>query len=465
MKIHYEFGGIWVLGLLACLSIGCQPADEEISGELAPEAVTTLTQEHNSWTKQDLNRRIRIAMLPYGGAKHFTLPDDDQLDLIPEDDHNKLNVKKVELGKLLFHETGLGVDNVRPDGEMTYSCASCHNADAGFQANRRQGIGEGGVGFFDRQPDPLYDDIELDVQPIRSPTAMNGAYQRVMLWGGQLGGGSVNKGTEARWAEGTGPENNFLGLDGLETQAVAGMETHRLSFVRSGLTTNPTYIQLFDEAFPELDPSERMTDLNAALAIAAFERTMIANRAPWQEYLRGDLSAMTTQQMRGALLFMTKADCVTCHRGPALNSESFHALGMGDLSGPDIVGPDKEFPERFGRGGFTANAFDLYKFKTPQLYNLTDSEFYGHGGTFTSIRQVLEYKNDGVPENAGVPDVHISEHFEPLRLRNHELDDLEAFLTYALYDPNLNRYEPGTLPSGKCTPHNDPLSRIELGCD
>ena len=45
------------------------------------------------------------------------------------------------------------------------------------------------------------------------------------------------------------------------------------------------------------------------------------------------LALATTSQMRGALLFFGKAKCSTCHTGPALNSMSFHALGMKDLDG------------------------------------------------------------------------------------------------------------------------------------
>lgn len=42
-----------------------------------------------------------------------------------------------------------------------------------------------------------------------------------------------------------------------------------------------------------------------------------------------------------------------------------------------------------GRGGFTKNAADNYKFKTPTLYNLADNTVYGHGGSFNSIRKSL----------------------------------------------------------------------------
>ena len=95
------------------------------------------------------------------GMNFFILPESNQYSLIPQDHLNPINSAKVELGKLLFHETGIGLAPKYDDmGTATYSCASCHHAQAGFQANLRQGIGEGGIGFGiageGRQAHPAY---------------------------------------------------------------------------------------------------------------------------------------------------------------------------------------------------------------------------------------------------------------------------------------------------------------------
>ena len=119
---------------------------------------------------------------------------------------------------------------------------------------------------------------------------------------------------------------------------------------------------------------------------------------------------------------------------------------------------------RRGRGGFTQREEDDYTFKTPQLYNLVDSPFYGHGASFTTVRQVVEYKNAGASENPFVPAGRLSTYFRPLGLSDHEIDDLVHFLEQGLYDPHLMRYVPSSLPSGNCTPVNDPEAQFELGC-
>lgn len=83
--------------------------------------------------------------------------------------------------KFLFHETGLSSDAKDPRMAGTFSCASCHHASAGFQAGTLQGIGEGGFGFGRKGESrrPKTDIADHDVQPIRSPSAMNGAYQKI----------------------------------------------------------------------------------------------------------------------------------------------------------------------------------------------------------------------------------------------------------------------------------------------
>ena len=135
---------------------------------------------------------------PNQGMDAFVLPESNDFASIPQDPNNPVTAKKVELGQLLYHETGLLTNPTRPEGLYTASCASCHHAAAGFQAGVVQGVGEGGHGFgvdgSQRVNSPNYAIEELDVQPIRTPSAMNGAYQIVNLWNGQFGATGPNTG-------------------------------------------------------------------------------------------------------------------------------------------------------------------------------------------------------------------------------------------------------------------------------
>ena len=54
---------------------------------------------------------------------------------------------------------------------------------------------------------------------------------------------------------------------------------------------------------------------------------------------------------------------------------------------------------------------------------------------------------------------------DELILTEEEIEDLLSFLEKSLRDPNLERYVPESVLSGNCFPNNDPISRLERGCD
>ncbi len=120
--------------------------------------------------------------------------------------------------------------------------------------------------------------------------------------------------------------------------------------------------------------------------------------------------------------------------------------------------------EYMGRGGFTEKKDDMYKFKVPQLYNLADSPYYGHGSGFRSIKEIVQYKNMAKPQNNKVPIEYIEPNFKPLNLTESEIDDISEFIIKALFDPNLRRFEPQKLPSGLCFPNADLQSRRDMDC-
>ncbi|MEM9991855.1 MAG: cytochrome c peroxidase [Bacteroidota bacterium] len=432
----------------------------------------TMLEEQQTELDVALENTLATAAMSFGDTDktRFQMPSSDAYASIPQDPNNAITAEKVALGQLLYHEASLGVKPKLGEGMQTYSCASCHFAAAGFQAGTAQGIGDGGIGIGARGDArgkaPNYAPSEIDVQPIRTPSAMNAAYQELMLWNGQFGAVGANVGTEEYWGEGTPIEVNELGYQGLETQAIAGMGVHRMDCTEEMMRVMG-YDALFDAAFPDVPVAERYNLEHAGLAMAAFERTLLANQAPFQKWLAGNSNAMNNREKRGAVLFFGKANCVSCHNNPALSTMEFHALGMGNLDDAkatvfNVSGTESA---HLGRGGFTRNPMDNYKFKVPQLYNLKDSPFYGHGATFRDLESVVRYKNEAQPENADVPTTQLATQFRPLNLSDQEIQDLVAFLEDALYDPNLQRYQPSSVYSGACIPNNDLISKEHLGCN
>lgn len=418
-----------------------------------------------------LESDIRAAA-PDNSLGYWILADSRDYQNIPQDPKNPLTADKVKLGNFLFFETGIAQNPKFEAGRETYSCSSCHIAEADFKPGRMQGIGDGGIGTGHRGEARVKNSIypnaaALDVQGIRPLTVLNVAYSaKNTQWNGSFGSGHANEGFEHRFSDDVddGLSLNNLGFEGLETQLMEGFDLHRFE-MNPQLANSLGYIELFDAAFPDVAVEERYTPKSVALAMAAYLRTINTTEAPFQKWLKGDKYAMTDQEKRGAQLFFTKANCTSCHAGPAFSDTRFFAVGVNNLNAlPTFVDEPRARNKNFGRGFFTGNKDDLHKFKVPTLYNLTGTPFYFHGSSKRNLRDVVEYFNKAIPENPDVPEDVLAANFKPLGLDSQEVDDITAFLANALDDPTVARYKPDYLPSGNCFPNNDPISRRDGGC-
>jgi cytochrome c peroxidase len=404
---------------------------------------------------------------PNSSVDYYILPQDD-LSAIPQDPRNPLTEEKVALGKLMFFDTGLGMDALKDSGKGTYSCASCHIPEAGFRPGNFQGVADGGIGFGlngeNRLRNTEYQESELDVQSARPLTMVNVAYVKNTFWNGQFGGGGANVGTESVWDLSEDTERNHLGFEGIETQNFEGLITHRIT-INKELLDLYGYTPMFDEVFSDVDIEDRYTIETASFAFSAYIRSIISDKAPFQEWLRGNRNAMTYDDKKGAILFFGKAQCFNCHYEQNLGSLEFHALGVNDMYQIPSYNTSENDKRNLGRGGFTLREEDNYKFKVPGLYNIGDSDHYFHGASKRTLEEVIEYKNLAEKENPNVPEERISEKFNPIRLTEDEKSNLLSFLRHGLRDPDLVRYKPGSVPSGSCFPNNDNQSKVDLGCN
>ena len=472
----------------------------------------------------------------------LTLPRRNQITDIPYDHLNPLNEAKIELGRILFHSTQLGTKAKKSFGERTYSCASCHNLNYGSAAGAPQGIGEGGSGgVFNNDDhsrrfiDPIYDDADIDAQPIASPSILNSAYLKTALWNGALGIADVlvpngfplhnaNKDNLDKWKPGTPPFWSHLGFTGLETQAIVGLHVHRMSIHDSPLKSDPKVISLFEEAFSDEEiytltevedcyhlllsqtfpdtyfsthsedsPTESLvscaselasspyrmslvSDLKASLAIAAYERSLLASESPFQRWLRARVNAqhekqvhLTLDELRGAQIFFapTLGNCAHCHSGPALSDGEFHVMGLADLLSSDRSRVHTKFfeGEEKGRGGWLQSESQKYAFKTPQLYNLSQRSFFGHGSTHQSIESIVRYMTQGQRMVSFVGgDRPLDSAFTERDLSESQIQDLIAFVTTGLLDETLVEELPQS-DLAECIISSDPTSQKEQACD
>ena len=95
------------------------------------------------------------------------------------------------------------------------------------------------------------------------------------------------------------------------------------------VAANPRYVELFQDAFPQVEGPGNITMAQVATAIGDFVISeWRSDDAPFDDHLRGDVNALTAQQKRGLAVFYGPGRCGTCHTGPLLTDQKFHALAL-----------------------------------------------------------------------------------------------------------------------------------------
>lgn len=329
---------------------------------------------------------------------------------------------------------------------------------------------------------------------------------------------------------------NPFGHPAQENLTLLLLDAHRMLETQSAVLQQiPAYVKLFRDAFPaEAALADSSRDMNLLIndvtilrATASFMRTIVTRNTPWDHFLAGRNNALTARQRRGVRLFFTPATqggagCFSCHSGPMLNKqpndpdvtgvgafveENFFNVGVGNhpIQALNAVAfRDPNFRDT-GRQEVTFRETDAFKFRANTLRQLKDVRFMFHNGSMTSVRDVVEYFNNGMPQDAiaGASGT-LSPRFtfprgsgsaRGLGLDRGQIDDLTDFLENALYDPahvkfdpnsttppfeptvidlTYSRYRPdlaalgardGLMPSGRARSNNDPLSRRDLGLE
>ena len=89
------------------------------------------------------------------------------------------------------------------------------------------------------------------------------------------------------------------------------------------LNGSQAYRKMFGERFPDVGAGGAIDFSMFARAIAEFEFTLVLANAPIDRFARGDRSAMTLPEKKGALLFFGEAGCVHCHAVAGRSNEMF----------------------------------------------------------------------------------------------------------------------------------------------
>jgi cytochrome c peroxidase len=162
---------------------------------------------------------------------------------------------------------------------------------------------------------------------------------------------------------------------------------------------------------------ERATGMKAydvAAALASYVRTIRSTDSPYDQYQRGNTSALTTLEKAGLDLFRGKANCAGCHAGANFSDGQFHNTGEGYRDGRLI---DE------GRFAVTQNPRDRGAFKTPTLREIALTGPYMHDGALATLYDVVNFYDEGGRRNP-----NLDPRVRPLGLSSGEKAALVAFL-------------------------------------
>lgn len=320
--------------------------------------------------------------------------------------HAPLDYNLVTLGRTLFYDKALSVDN-------TVSCASCHQQALGFADNLAFSKGVNGN---------VTDRNSLALQTMASVAELYG------------GGVSVSRGNARLfWDERTAhPEAQIM--ETMLNEKEMGMDPYAL----------PDKLKQFDfyhglwQRINGTDPSlEFMSARDITKALGVFMSSLQTTESKFDQGLRqhghnemADFANFTASENTGKKLFM--ANCASCH-GFSLSATvglRHNRAQTTACNGLENVYRDK------GAGGIRGNSLMNGVFKIPGLRNIEVSSPYMHDGRFNTLEEVVEHYNSGVKDHGNLHPLLRDEngHAKRLNLSSEEVIALVDFLK-TLTDP------------------------------
>lgn len=306
--------------------------------------------------KVEMNNKVAEIQLQ---KVFFTLPKDLPKPFIPSD--NPITEEKVDLGRHLFYEKKLSINN-------KFSCGTCHLQSRAFTEDKK--VAQGVLGHNHTK---------------NSMSLTNIGYASILTWANP----NMNKLETQMLLPIFGENPPELAMSGRENELLDKLKKEAL------------YQNKFAKAFPEQKNPINLE--NITKAIASFERTLVSFNSPYDKYIYNkDEKALSEAAKRGAKLFYSeKLECFHCHGGFNFSDStkhekttfieySFHNTGLYDLNNQG------DYPKG-GQGVFeiSHNVKDMGAFKAPTLRNIELTSPYMHDGSISTLEEVLEHYSQG----------------------------------------------------------------------
>lgn len=292
---------------------------------------------------------------------------------------HEVDPAEAALGRYLFYDTRLSADS-------STSCSTCHQPENGWTD---------GLALSNGYPSTLYFR--------NTPTLINSAYYDVLYWDGRLDGDDMQSTVRDHLTEA-----HFMAVDGR-------LMTERLRQV-------PEYMGGFNEVYGSGPSFGRVLK-----ALTAYVWSLNSGISPYDEYMAGDVNALSDEAQRGLLIF-EQVGCAECHSGSTFTDSSIYLSNVPENT--DIFAtPERHITfRRFFRGYAVSNYRTLRSdvgayilnhddeqwgaFRTPMLRELVYTAPYMHNGIFPTLDEVVEYYNSS----------------QSLELSEQDLTDVVSFL-------------------------------------
>ena len=351
-----------------------------------------------------LAKTLKLPVRPYSYPNYFELPGEIA------DETNYLDSNLVLLGRVLFYDKALSIDN-------TVSCASCHQQSLGFADHLPFSEGIHG-NVTDRNSLSLASFVNFSSFYFRSE-----------------GSGSIPR---FFWDERAEDTRSQI-LETLANEKEMGMTPETLP---DKLQRLPYYQILWDQARKSPAQSEFMETQDILEALESFMFSLQSTEARFDigylatgKKLNLPFPNFSPSENRGKALFM--AHCISCH-GPS--------LGVGIRiahSARKVVacnGLDQNYDDK-GVGKYQQNPSQYGVFKIPGLRNIAQTAPYMHDGRFKTLEEVIQHYNAGIQAHPNLDNLLRDDAGQPVRLglSEKEVQSLADFLT-TLSDENLLKH-------------------------
>jgi cytochrome c peroxidase len=305
---------------------------------------------------------------------------------------NRGDASRVELGYQLFFDPILS-------GDKTTACASCHHPDFAMADGLIKGVGVGGRGYGAARAGAGR------VLQRNTPSLFNVAFNPVLFWDGRAGS--------------------------LEEQAISPifsedeMNQPNAAELLKRLRAIPKYREMFAKSFgfkSKQDGGE-ITVPNIARAIAAFERQLNITDTAYDQFVKGQDDKLTTEQLRGMVVFFGQGQCAACHIPPHFHDGVLSSIGV-----PATAEKGAPLDDDPGFGAVIRRRDGFGMFKTPGLRNVTRTAPYMHNGVFKTLEEVVEFYNDGGGRGRGLDVYSQDAKVVKLNLTEQQKKDLVDFM-------------------------------------